>query len=76
MFEGQHRLYIGDFSDPSTTAEHKQMIPDYPTIEAFYRGERSPELLRRQNDTFGPSRHFAAMQQSVAFGCKADIAIL
>jgi hypothetical protein len=38
MFEGQHRHYMGDFSDPSTTAERKQMVPDYPTIEAFYRG--------------------------------------
>jgi hypothetical protein len=38
MFEGRRRLCIGDFSDPSTTAERKQMIPDYPTIEDFDRG--------------------------------------
>jgi|HubBroStandDraft_4_1064222.scaffolds.fasta_scaffold2476662_1 hypothetical protein len=38
MFEGRRRLYIGDFSDSSTAAERKQMVPDYPTIEDFYRG--------------------------------------
>jgi hypothetical protein len=35
MFEWGRRAV---FSDPSTTAERKQMIPDYPTIEDVYRG--------------------------------------
>jgi hypothetical protein len=52
MFEGQYRLYIGDFSDPSTTAERKRMIPDYPTIEAFYRGRAVSGIVA------APKRHF------------------
>jgi hypothetical protein len=40
MFEWRRRLYIGGFSDPSTTAERKQTIPDYPTIEDSTGGGR------------------------------------
>jgi hypothetical protein len=34
---------------------------------------QASNLLQRHNDAFGPSRHFVAKQQSVAFGGNADI---
>jgi hypothetical protein len=45
MFEGRHRLYIGECSDPPTTDERKQIIPDHSMIEDFYRGRRVSEIV-------------------------------
>jgi hypothetical protein len=58
MFEGWRRLYIGDFSDPSTTAERKQIIPDYPTIEDFYKSRRLSGIVAP------PKRLFCALPRN------------
>jgi hypothetical protein len=63
MFEGRHRLYIGECSDPPTADERKQIIPDHSTIEDFYRVGGSPKLLRRQNDAF--TRHFTSRDAAI-----------
>ena len=46
---------------------------DLPGNEATWVNERH-QLLRRQNDANGPKRHFAAVQQTVAFGSIATAA--
>jgi hypothetical protein len=65
MFEGRRRLYIGDFSDPWTTAERKQMIPDYPTIEDFYRGRAVSGIVAAPKRRFWP---IAAFRGKAAIG--------
>ena len=54
-------------------------LPDDPVIKLDRRSigrknrPASPKLLLRTLVASGPSRHFAATQQTVAFGCKATV---
>jgi hypothetical protein len=54
----------------------QNITPHVGGLDVLHRSpmaKRLPVLLRARAAEIGPSRHFAALQQTVAFGGKADI---